>query len=685
MYELRNVSKIYKAKSGEVWALNNLSLVFPSKGLIAIKGPSGSGKSTLLNLLSLLEKPSEGKIFLYGCDLARLSKKEIENYRAFACGFIYQHFNLEEDADVLTNIALPLLIEGKKKNESFSLARGLLSKYGLKSLANKKVKLLSGGEKQRVALLRAIIHNPSVIFADEPTGALDEENELLVMKELQEISKTCLVLLVSHNEILIAKYADEAIELKEGKLVSAPSFSLEKTPLYLPKRKSSNFFVSLLIRKNYRKNWSKNLLSIIFGTLGYACLLICFGFFIGSKKTLENEQSLTLDYLKAEISKTTTEEIEGSPLSLTRVSRPLIEEVDDVLKDFPGFAIKNNYSYFFPEYNVFSLAGEKKEGASFIGIEDITLSNREETFLLKGEIPKEISNDICLVNDAFAEKFGMDIIGNTLDVSNSTSVSENNLSETVNVALSFEIIAIVKEFSFLNSPKVYYSYPSLEKHLSKIVLPEISRKENQIKTIVDLVNDASQSSSYGSYSYFLFANKKEDIEALKNNKQSLPLSFSLTSTSWEISDVFTNLTNAFLLSIMPFMMIEVIGVAFILGSLTYSSFLERKKQAAILEALGARKEDRLLIYQSEPVFNAFISSLFSFLLSYPLMKIANFYLAKEVGLKTLVSIPYFSYLGIPFFPILLLLIFSLFIAFISGTLPLKIASSRSLVEELRDE
>lgn len=685
MYELRHVSKIYKTPYGELAALSDVSLKLPSKGFIAIKGPSGSGKSTLLNLLSLLERPSEGEILFSGRDLSSLSEKEKEDFRAFACSFVYQHFNLDEACDAISNVALPLLIEGKSRQEAFEKAEALLAQHGLSSLKHKPVRLLSGGEKQRIAILRAIIHHPRVIFADEPTGALDEENASLIMKELKSIGQSRLVLIVSHNERLIEEHCDAIVSLQNGRLASSCSFLASAYQELDDERGKRKAFIPSLIFRNYRANGLKNALSIVSAAIGYACLLLCLGFFVGSEETFSNERNRTLDCLNAKISKTTTNEIEGSPFTLTQSTRPPMEEVDELLKEFPGIGIGNDYGYFFPEYSAFSLNGFSEEGASFVGIMDLTLSNREESFLIEGEAPTGISLDFCLVNDAFADKFGKDIVGKKLKIRNEISVSEDDVNENVDIVFSFRVTGVVEEFPFLNSPKVYYSYPALHGHLANWVLPTISQKKNKDYTIADLVDEASSSSSFSSYGYALFATDILEMERLRAFSSGLSNGFAITSGSWDVNEAFSELTGAFALSLIPFMIIEVIGVAFVSGFIAYSSFLARKKQAAILEALGVRKQDRALIYQSEPLINACLSSLAALVLAFPLMKIANIYLNGRIGIDSLISIPYLSYLDIPFFAFIAVFVFSFVTTLLGAALPLEIASRRSLVEELRDE
>lgn len=214
LIRIEHVSKIYKSDNNkETIALNDVSLSFSSAGLIAIIGKSGSGKSTLINLLASLDHPSKGKLFILNqSNNKSLVRKQI--------GIIFQHYYLLENENVLFNIMLPSLIRGDSKKVAKEKAIKLLESINYPTnLYKSKCADLSGGEKERVAILRALINDPKIILADEPTGALDSENSLLIMKMLKDISQTKLVIVVSHNIPLIRKYADRLLELQDGKLL----------------------------------------------------------------------------------------------------------------------------------------------------------------------------------------------------------------------------------------------------------------------------------------------------------------------------------------------------------------------------------------------------------------------------------------------------------------------------------
>lgn len=220
MVNVENVIKKY-GKNGHTTALNKINLEFPDKGFISILGPSGCGKSTLLNLIGLLDRPTEGDIYIDGISTKNLKAIDKDRLRNEEIGFIFQSYHLIPTLSLINNVILPLEIENKLKYvEAKEKAINLLKKFGLAEFINKKSNELSGGQKQRVAICRALINDPKIILADEPTGALDSENSEEVLKILKDISKEKLVLLVTHNDEQAYRYSDRIISLKDGEVIN---------------------------------------------------------------------------------------------------------------------------------------------------------------------------------------------------------------------------------------------------------------------------------------------------------------------------------------------------------------------------------------------------------------------------------------------------------------------------------
>jgi putative ABC transport system permease protein len=219
MLEIKDLYKVYKPKNGTpVVALNHISLTFPETGLIFILGKSGSGKSTLLNVMGGLDKADSGEIIIQNKSSKDFSQDDFDSYRNTYLGFIFQEYNILNEFNIHDNIALALQLQNKPaKDEAIN---AILKEVDLEGFGKRKTNELSGGQKQRVAIARALVKNPSIIFADEPTGALDSKTGQAVFDTLKKLSQTKLVIVVSHDRDFAEQFGDRVIELKDGNVIS---------------------------------------------------------------------------------------------------------------------------------------------------------------------------------------------------------------------------------------------------------------------------------------------------------------------------------------------------------------------------------------------------------------------------------------------------------------------------------
>lgn len=217
MIRLINVDKVYGKGEESVHALKNANLVIEDGKFTAIIGKSGSGKSTLMNIVGALDRPTNGQVFCNNDDITNFSQNRLAEYRNKTTGFIFQSFYLEPTFSVLDNVAMPLIVSGMGRAQREKLAMDVLAQVDLTDKANKKANELSGGQKQRVSIARALVHNPSIVLADEPTGNLDSVNGAEVIKLLRQIcSGGKSVVLVTHNIEDAKKNADNMIIIKDG-------------------------------------------------------------------------------------------------------------------------------------------------------------------------------------------------------------------------------------------------------------------------------------------------------------------------------------------------------------------------------------------------------------------------------------------------------------------------------------
>ncbi len=215
--KIKNINKIYE-KNKTIKVLNNISFNFESGNIYSVVGPSGSGKSTLLNLLSLIDTPSSGSIEINKNKINFNSKIENDHIRAKNIGIIYQDKNLLSDFTAIENIYLPNLLLSNDKSKSIDIAKKIIKNVGLSSRLNHFPSELSGGENQRIAIARALINNPDIILADEPTGSLDFDNAKQIFKILFNLkNKNRIIIFATHNRYF-ANMADCKIKMIGGKM-----------------------------------------------------------------------------------------------------------------------------------------------------------------------------------------------------------------------------------------------------------------------------------------------------------------------------------------------------------------------------------------------------------------------------------------------------------------------------------
>lgn len=217
--KLNDVDKEYGIKGFRNKVLNKVSLTVNEGDFISIMGPSGAGKSTLLNLISTLDKPTKGEIILDGVDITKVKNKELSKLRRDNIGFIFQDYNLLDNMNLMDNIALPLALGKKKSKDIEDRVIKIADLFGLKEHLKKYPYELSGGQKQRGAATRALITNPKVIFADEPTGALDSKSSSDLLECLNRVNKEekATIIMVTHDA-LSASYSDRVYILSDGEV-----------------------------------------------------------------------------------------------------------------------------------------------------------------------------------------------------------------------------------------------------------------------------------------------------------------------------------------------------------------------------------------------------------------------------------------------------------------------------------
>ena len=222
LIEMKEIIKAYNiGLESEIEILHGIDLKIYEGEFVAIVGESGSGKSTLMNIIGVLDKQTKGEYYLDGIDIKNANEAEMNVIRNKKIGFVFQNFNLIGRTSDIRNVELPMLYAGVPAEERTKRAKELLSKVGMASRANHMPNELSGGQKQRVAIARSLVNNPSIILADEPTGALDSETSTMVMNIFNDLNKNQgkTIILITHSKE-IAEQCPRIVTIKDGKIIN---------------------------------------------------------------------------------------------------------------------------------------------------------------------------------------------------------------------------------------------------------------------------------------------------------------------------------------------------------------------------------------------------------------------------------------------------------------------------------
>ncbi|MBQ9534350.1 MAG: ABC transporter ATP-binding protein/permease [Clostridia bacterium] len=304
MLELKNITKIYPAGSGDVHALRGVSLSFRRGEFVSVLGPSGCGKTTMLNIIGGLDRYTEGDLVINGVSTRNFHDRDWDAYRNHSVGFVFQSYNLIPHQSVLQNVELALTLAGVSKRERRARAKAALERVGLGDQLRKRPGEMSGGQMQRVAIARDIVNDPEIVLADEPTGALDTETSLQVMEILKEISRDRLVIMVTHNPELAEKYSTRIIRALDGVITadSDPVTPEERAAFSAPeprtrrkKRPSMSFATSFgLSLKNLFTKKGRTALTAFAGSIGIIGIALIYAVSHGMTAYIDSVQEETL-------------------------------------------------------------------------------------------------------------------------------------------------------------------------------------------------------------------------------------------------------------------------------------------------------------------------------------------------------------------------------------------------------
>lgn len=708
MLELKNVTKTYQTKKSQIQALKEISIRFMDHGAYFILGKSGCGKSTLLNLIAGLDQVTSGEILLDHEDITKFNSKELNRYRNFNIGFVFQEFNLLPNLNVKENIELSLKMQGLKVQEEE--IEKILKKVDMPDVLYRNVNELSGGQKQRIAIARALIKNPKMIVADEPTGSLDSETSKQIFSLLKTLSQDHLVIVVSHNEEYAKDFADEIIYLNDGCIERTECFHSIENPTasktepflidHFPKS-SLPVLTSLKMGiSNLKTNVVRLCILIFLSMISFICLGVSVTAFQYDKSTLianaiatggyqdplaivsdlhVNESSWQQSIISPSFIKELNQNLEGTYLAVWKdVGKSNLNFKEDTSID---------YSKTYDALSLFSMSGmavihqNELDQLGFQLFGKIPTASNEilitkyyyETFLKYGYSYKEIQIDGSQLNE-------QTIIGKTIEVPQSRHATE---------MVEYTICGIVDtevDTSLYSELSAY--------HTGRTDLDESRRLFDFYQSgSIHSVGFLSESGMDLLYSSFDLEGQGYDcvVGRMPQNKESLKKitqyldrysgderRYRLTNTTdtW-LRDVDTLMTTYQMMGgIAGAILIVFSGL--LLFNYINLSISHKIKEMGILRALGARGTDIFKIFGWE----GFIIALINFVLS--VIGTCVFVYIIDMGIRK----EYFLHTGV--YQVNFLTIFSLFFisflsCFLSVLFPILKVSRKSPMETIRVE
>lgn len=642
MFKGSGLGKKYGRGQNSVLALRNANFSFPDKGVVGIKGRSGSGKSTLLMVLATLCRPTSGRLWFRKKDVGGFRGRPLWRFRRDEIGIVYQHYNLFEDLSLEENVAYPLMLAGIGKKEAINRARKLLAKLLDERLFAKKPGECSGGEKQRASIARALINEPKAILADEPTGALDEVNGQAVMELLRSLGDTRLIVIVSHSPELDS-YCDYVMEMEEGKLMSP--ISLPNSEDRFAKRAARARWTLLLemFKRSVREDFKHLSSAFICCLLGFASLLLGFAFFVGNGASISKArvQSADAGTAFATISKPVS--VDDYRLTLIKNERPSLDVVGDAFNGLGEYIFCPDYSFLFPEQCEASFNGQEIE-CSFSPIYDFGYLD-EYGLPYEGTVPFDGSLSHCVVNDAFVKKFGCSLPLNPILLHLKSSLSGEGWDHDFFMPLSLTPTAVIKEFSFMNSPRVYYSYNAFQIELGNTIIEGLSQLIDRPVSIRELCLNADSDSPFSNYRYSVFAKNKASLQPLFELSEALSNEDSplrIISRAYSSYEAFRSVSASLETCMFFFGAVEVLLCGCIAVLNAFICFRRHRRRTAIAISLGASPILAVTGFSSASIMTVLLGCLASIPFSHLMIYILNIIFFRMFRLEALLG---FSNMG----------------------------------------
>lgn len=593
MLTITNLTK----KFGKQTILKDLNYSFPKVGMVGIFGASGSGKSTLLNILTKLDQDYLGEIQIGECDL------KDQRVNAFNFGIIYQNYNLFEELSAFDNVLLAMLIRGVKNDQEVEQA--LIKANVKKFLWSKKVKFLSGGEKQRVAIARSLINNPPILICDEPTGALDSKNSEMVFKLLQDLSQKKLVIVVSHNLNLLHLYCDDVIKLQDMHSKRSKEQLIKCNFHHGLKDKSTKLIVcSHLLNAKFK--YALISLALIFTSLFST---LSFGFAYKANQSIYKFTNNFPDHDVFRVSKIKEEKISNSIFTYTQLARPTISEVDALKKILPKFETFYDLSIIFPSQIDIKIEDKLHKSIAF-----------SPCFSLNGDFSHVIINKQCadlIKSDIFECGFASEFF-------------YNNEPVRFTYNQEFKVIEVIEEINMLNVPRIYFNYYQAQ----KIAQETTAKNHRSFYEMIVKSPSTSVASNYQMLIHVLDNSKSVQIYDIAHKLTS----YEISSNSKTIDEAIKEILKSITMFLLLFGAILFFGCLVILSFVIIAIINDNQKETAILLSLGKRKDNIKKTYLLEMSFIVIFAYLISLILSIIGQSVLNSMLIPYFGINLKISV-----------------------------------------------
>jgi putative ABC transport system permease protein len=627
MIRLKNVCKEYNG----VKILSNINIKFRKHEFVCILGPSGSGKSTLLNIIGGNTKTSLGAVFYGNNDINNIN---LDYYHNSLISYIYQSYNLIDTLNVYDNVTLGLKLTNKKVQNK--IIKITLKRLGLNNYEKRNTKDLSGGEKQRVAIARTLLNNTNVILADEPTGALDSNNSLKVIKILKKISQKKLVIMVTHNEEIASKYASRIINIRDGKIIS------DTNPCnynYFNKIKSTKTRLKIkdllkLSFINIKTKRVRNILTIMAFSIGLFSLSLVLSISNGFSKELHNLETKSLFNYPLVINNESVD-LDSSLNNNQKYSKNVINiNTNKVIKNNMDDKLINKVKKLKNLTN--GIAIYKNIDTNFKMVSYVN-PNNDLFKIIKGRYPKN-NNEVLLLLD-----------------------SNNAIDENVK--------------SFLKLSK--YNYDEV---INKVI--KVQNNKLIITGIVKSNNDYFAQLNGILYQDSLFNNKITSINLYpKDYKSKLEIKkklskYNIIDDASSVLKVTNTLIKSVSMILIIFSVISLFVSIIMIAIISYIGVLERLNEIGIEKSLGTSKRDIRRLFIIENNIIGFISSFIAIIFTYIFGLLLNNYIKNYVNLNKIVLVDIKIIIEI--------FILSLVLTYLAGFIPAIKASKKEITEILHN-